>query len=152
MKIPALMKCLLCIGHSSKASILQHSAFFTVQLSHPYMTTGKTTAFTRRTCVGKVMGKRKNISSQCFSNAHEPRITCWQLLKNGWTSRKVITTETVINLIHVGYCTYAYPWRCRELHRVYVIKSSFLEVNFSMILSVSISLKYFFFSSQIPLI
>ena len=38
--------------HSSKASILQHSAFFTVQLSHPYMTTGKTLALTRRTCVG----------------------------------------------------------------------------------------------------
>ena len=35
--------------HSSKASILQHSAFFTVQLSHPYMTTGKTTALTKRT-------------------------------------------------------------------------------------------------------
>ena len=35
--------------HSSKASILQHSAFFTVQLSHPYMTTGKTIALTRRT-------------------------------------------------------------------------------------------------------
>ena len=41
--------------HSSKASILQHSAFFTVQLSHPYMTTGKTIALTRRTFVGKVM-------------------------------------------------------------------------------------------------
>ena len=41
--------------HSSKASPLQHSAFFTVQLSHPYMTTGKTTALTRRTLVGKVM-------------------------------------------------------------------------------------------------
>ena len=41
--------------HSSKASILQHSAFFTVQLSHPFMTTGKTIALTRRTFVGKVM-------------------------------------------------------------------------------------------------
>ena len=41
--------------HSSKASILQHSAFFTVQLSHPYMTTGKTIASSRRTFVGKVM-------------------------------------------------------------------------------------------------
>ena len=40
---------------SSKASILWHSAFFTVQLSHPYMTTGKTIALTRRTFVGKVM-------------------------------------------------------------------------------------------------
>ena len=41
--------------HSSKASILQHSAFFIVQLSHPYMTTGKTIALTRWTFVGKLM-------------------------------------------------------------------------------------------------
>ena len=41
--------------HSSKASILQHSAFFTVQLSHPHMTTGKTIALTRQTFVDKVM-------------------------------------------------------------------------------------------------
>ena len=41
--------------HTSKASILRRSALFTVQLSHPYMTTGKTTALTRQTFVGKVM-------------------------------------------------------------------------------------------------
>ena len=41
--------------HSSKASIIWRSAFFTVQLSHPYMTTGKTIALTRRTLVGKVV-------------------------------------------------------------------------------------------------
>ena len=41
--------------HSSKASILQHSAFFMVQLSHPYMTTGKTIALTRQTFVSKIM-------------------------------------------------------------------------------------------------
>ena len=41
--------------HSPKASILQHSAFFTVQLSHPYMTTGRNVALTRWTFVGKVM-------------------------------------------------------------------------------------------------
>ena len=41
--------------HSSKASIFRCSAFFTIQLSHPYMTTGKTIALTRRTFVGKVM-------------------------------------------------------------------------------------------------
>ena len=41
--------------HSSKASIFQHSAFFTVQLSHPYMTTGKTITLTRQTFVGKVI-------------------------------------------------------------------------------------------------
>ena len=41
--------------HSSKASILWHSTFFTVQLSHPYITTGKTIALTRRTFVGKII-------------------------------------------------------------------------------------------------
>ena len=50
--------------HSSKASILQHSAFFTVQLSHPYMTTGKTTALTRWTFVGKVMSLLFNMLSR----------------------------------------------------------------------------------------
>ena len=48
---------------SSKASILQHSAFFMVQLSHPYMTLGKTTAFTRWTFVGKVMSQLFNMLS-----------------------------------------------------------------------------------------
>ena len=50
--------------HSSKASILQHSAFFTVQLSHPYMTTGKTIALTRQTFVGKVMSLLLNMLSR----------------------------------------------------------------------------------------
>ena len=49
--------------HSSKASILWHSAFFIVQLSHPYMTTGKTIALTRWTFVGKVMSLLFNILS-----------------------------------------------------------------------------------------
>ena len=47
--------------HSSKASILRHSAFFTVQLSHPYTTTGKTIALTRWTFVGKVMSLLLNM-------------------------------------------------------------------------------------------
>ena len=47
--------------HRSKASILQHSAFFTVQLSHPHMTTGKTIALTRWTFVGKVISLLFNI-------------------------------------------------------------------------------------------
>ena len=50
--------------HSLKASILRHSAFFTVQLSHPYMATGKTIAFTRRTFVGKVMSLLFNMLSR----------------------------------------------------------------------------------------
>ena len=50
--------------HSSKASILRRSAFFTVQLSHPYMTTGKTIALTSRTFVGKVMSLLFNMLSR----------------------------------------------------------------------------------------
>ena len=50
--------------HSSKASILQYSAFFTVQLSHPYMTTGKTIGLTRWTFVGKVMSLLLNMLSR----------------------------------------------------------------------------------------
>jgi len=58
--------------HSSKASILQHSAFFMVQLSHSYMTTGKTIALTRRTFVGKVMSLLFNMLSR-FVIAFLPR-------------------------------------------------------------------------------
>ena len=50
--------------HSSKASILRRSAFFTVQLSHPYITTGKTIALTRRTFGGKVMSLLLNMLSR----------------------------------------------------------------------------------------
>ena len=52
--------------HSSKASILQHSAFFIVQLSHPYMTTGKTIAMTRWTFVDKVMSLLLNFIEVCL--------------------------------------------------------------------------------------
>ena len=54
----------LCQYHSSKASILWHSAFFIVQLSHPYMTTGKTIALTRWTFVGKLMPLLLNMLSR----------------------------------------------------------------------------------------
>ena len=54
LAVQGILKSLLQ-HHSSKALILQHSAFFIVQLSHPYMTTGKTIALTRWTFVGKVM-------------------------------------------------------------------------------------------------
>ena len=61
--------------HSSKASILQHSAFFTVQLSHPYMTTGKTIALTRWTFVGKVISLLFNMLSRLVI-AFLPRSKC----------------------------------------------------------------------------
>ena len=61
--------------HSSKASILQCSAFFTVQLSHPYRTTGKTIALTRQNFVGKVMSLLLNMLSMLVT-AFLPRSEC----------------------------------------------------------------------------
>ena len=55
--------------HSSKASTLQHSAFFIVQLSHPYMTTGKTIALTIQTFLGKLMSLLLNMLSRLLSQA-----------------------------------------------------------------------------------
>ena len=63
--------------HSSKPSILQRSAFFTVHLSHPYMTMGKTIALTRRTFVGKVMSLLFNMLS---------RLVITYLLQYSWAS------------------------------------------------------------------
>ena len=65
--------------HSSKSSILWHSAFFIVQLSHPYMTTGKTIALTRRTFVGKVISLLFNMLSR-FVVAFLPRSKCLLIL------------------------------------------------------------------------
>ena len=61
--------------HSSKASILLRSAFFTVQLSHPYMTTGNTKALTKRTFVGKVMSLLFNVLSR-LAITFLPRSKC----------------------------------------------------------------------------
>ena len=66
--------------HSSKASILQHSAFFTLQLSHPYMTTGKTIALTRQTFVGKIMSLLFNMLSRlviAFLPRSKRLLTSW---------------------------------------------------------------------------
>ena len=66
--------------HSSKASILRHSAFFIVQLTHPYITTGKTVAVTRWTFVGKVMSLLFNMLSRLvitFLSRSKPLLISW---------------------------------------------------------------------------
>ena len=75
--------------HSSKASILWRSTFFTVQLSHPYMTTGKTTALTRQNFVGKVMCLLFNVLSR-FVVAFLPRSKCLLIswLQSLWNEYK----------------------------------------------------------------
>ena len=76
--------------HSSKASILWRSAFFTVQLSHPYVTTGKTIAVTRRTFVGKVMSLLFNMLSRLVIT-FLPRSKC--LLISWLQSPSAVTLE-----------------------------------------------------------
>ena len=77
-RVPWTLKSLLQ-HHSSKASILQHSAFFTVQLSHPYMTNGKTIALTRWAFVGKEMSLLFNMLPR-FVIAYLPRRSSVQSL------------------------------------------------------------------------
>ena len=84
--------------HSSKASILRRSAFFTVQLSHPSMTTGKTIALTRRTFVGKVMSLLLNMLSRLditFLPRSKRRLISWLQSDAGrdWGQEEKGTTE-----------------------------------------------------------
>ena len=65
--------------HSSKASILGHSAFCIVQLSHPYMTTGKTTALTRQTSISKVL-RSTNVLDVDFPRSFQPGERCLRSL------------------------------------------------------------------------
>ena len=82
--------------HSSKASILQCSAFFIVQLSHSYMTTGKTVALTRWTFVGKVMSLLFNMLSRLVI-AFLPRSKC--LLISWLQSPSAVILEIKVNLV-----------------------------------------------------
>ena len=95
--------------HSSKSSILWHSAFFMVQLSHPYMTTGKTKALSRHTFVGKVMSLLFNMLSRLFT-AFLPRSKC---LLISWlqSTSAVILKHRKIKSSHCFHCFPIYfPW------------------------------------------
>ena len=111
--------------HSSKASILRRSAFFMVQLSHPYMTTGKTTALTQWTFVGKVMPLLFNMLSR-FVIIFLPRIpTSWNFMAAGTICSDFGAQENKVS--HCFRCfPICLPWsewtRCRDL--------SFLNVEF----------------------
>ena len=88
--------------HSPKASTLRHSAFFTVQLSHPYMTTGKTIVLTRQTFVGKVMSLLLNMLSR-LDITFLPRnkcllISCLQSPSSVILEPKKIKSDAVSNV------------------------------------------------------
>ena len=87
--------------HSSKASVLRRSAFFTVQLSHPYMTTGKTIALTRWTLVGKVMSLLLNILSRLVIT-FLPRSKC--LLISWLQSPSAVILEPPKKVWHCFHC------------------------------------------------
>ena len=94
--------------HSSKASIFQHSAFFLVQLSHPYMTTGKIIALTRWTFVGKVMTLLFNMLSS-WVITFLPRSKC--LLISWLQSPSAVTLEhPKIKSATVSTSVYGAPW------------------------------------------
>ena len=110
--------------HSSKASVLQCSTFFTVQLSHPYMTTGKTIALTRWTFTGKVMSLLLNMPSRLvitfIPRSKRPLISWLQ-------SPSAVILEPKKIVCHCFHCFPIYlPWndgnRCHNIH--------FLNVEF----------------------
>ena len=90
--------------HTSKTSILRHSAFFIVQLSHPYMTTGKTIALTRRTLVSKVMYLLLNMLSR-FVKTFLPRSK--RLLISWLQSPSAVILEP--KNIKVWHCCHCFP-------------------------------------------
>ena len=103
--------------HSSKASIFWRSAFFIVQLSYPYMTTGKTIALTRQTFVGKVMSLIFNMLSRLVIT-FLPRSKC--LLISWLQSLSAVILEPPKIKCHCFHCFPIYlPWsdmtRCHDL-------------------------------------
>ena len=90
--------------HTSKASLFQLSAFFIVQLSHPYMTTGKTIALTKQTFVGKVMSLLFNMLSRLVI-VFLPRSK--RLLISWLQSRSVVILEPQKN--KVSHCFHCFP-------------------------------------------
>ena len=111
--------------HSSKASIIQCSAFFIVQLSHPYMTTGKTIALTRWTFVGKVMSLLFNMLSRVVI-AFLPRSK--RLLVSWLQSPSAVTLKPLnIKCLTVSIVS---PSICHEVMRLYAMILSFLNVEF----------------------
>ena len=116
--------------HNSKASIFRHSAFFRIQLSHPYMTTGKTIAFTRWTFVGKVMSLLFNMLCMLL-------ITFLPRSKNLLISWLQLPSAVILEPRKISHCFHCFPiyfpWSdgtsCHDL--------SFLNVEFKPTFSLS---------------
>ena len=97
--------------HTSKSTILQCSAFFTVQVSHPYMTTGKTVALTRQTLVGKVMSLLLNILPRLvitFAYVSEGVMLC---LCNGNGPAQASICNSTLHIVSQVLYTLTFLWQ-----------------------------------------
>ena len=123
--------------HSSKASVLQRSAFFIVQLSHPYMTTGKTKALTRWTFVGKVMFLLFNMLSRlewAYQNAN--------LMISFPRCKSLNVPDSLQNKIHLHNGIKCPPWPRHNIqHHLHfpiyilgILNCMFLNISFSFLL------------------
>ena len=111
--------------HSSKASILRHSAFFIVQLSHPYMTTGKTIALTRRTFVGKVTSLLLNMLSRLvitFLPRSKRLLISWLQSPSAVILEPKKMKSATVSILFPIYLPWSGGTRCHDL--------SFLNVEF----------------------
>ena len=131
LAVQGILKSLLQ-HHGSKASILRHSAFFIAQLSHPYMTTGKTTALTRWTFVGKVTSLLFNMLSWLVIT-FLAKSKC--LLISWLQSPSAVNLESPKNKVcHCFYCFPIYfPWidgiRCHDLFWMLSFKPTFWDIR-----------------------
>ena len=118
--------------HSSKASILRHSAFFIVQLSHPYMTARKTTALTRQTFVGKVMSLLFNMLSRLLIavlSRNKRLLTSWLQSPSAviWKPPKI--KYLIVSIIS--------PSICHEVMGLYAMILVFWMLSFKPTFSLS---------------
>ena len=131
LAVQGILKSLLQ-HHSSKASILRYSAFFIVQLSHPYVTPGKTIALTRWTLVGKVMSLLFNILSRLV-RAFLPRcqrlLILWLQLPSA-----VILEPQKIKFVTVSM---VFPYICHEVMRLDAMILVFWMLSFKLTFSLS---------------
>ena len=112
--------------HNSKASILWCSAFFTVQLSHPYMTTGKTTALTRWTFVGKVMSLLFNMLSRVITGEGNGTPLQYSCLENPMDGGAWLATVQGVTKSWIRLSDFTFSFHFHALEKEMVTHSSVL--------------------------
>ena len=113
LAVQAALKSLLQ-HHGSKASILRHSAFFIVQLSHPYMTTGKTIALTRQTFVGKLMSLSRLVIT--FLPRSKRLLISWLQSPSVVILEPPEIKSLIVSIVSPSICHEVMGTRCHDLH------------------------------------